>query len=634
MPTNRSPAKQATTRNPHSTLPDVPTTTTVTTTDSFVCTTGTLASTSGNITVTTQPAESQKELVEAAKVYIRQQWPNHPLPDFPTGVITSIWWEHNVPGFNYPGKTTSRPPIASFSSAALNGQFPLPVSTHSSYPPYHPGAPASSISAVWPTSNPYSSQMTSSTLATQPTLPLGANGQYMMPPIQPTQPSSWIQQQIPSYPQHAARQVPGAAAIPTVTPAVPRPYAKPTEPSVDNQSDDEPLDENDLGLLRSGRVIDRSGPAKSIRQRNKQQGPRQNAGGPPQVVQSQDPFSITRALASSQAPWSAEPRSEPPTAPPPVITAVPPMPTAQPPYIQPTHLYPTAPAPHAVDQQQLFYQQQMQQVQQLQQQLQHQLSHVSQIQQTPHAPTMSTYAPPGPVPSFSPAHLYVEAGENPIVPFKGNKMPEDKTDHVGPSITEFIRALEIKFKARNITDPEVKKAFFFNHLDQREGSAIHYTWRFQAGECAGLSWDDFKASWIALFRPASEANFTQAARRYLTEISSLTHMTAEEVALEISRSVAIMTDQFCNNTKYFDGEIILETSDIYRLIYDAYLIAKLGGYYMEQVSSRSIERHSQTSHPHRLVAKISEIVNKKPEWDLRPPKGELKEGPCTHYSSS
>ena len=192
----------------------------------------------------------------------------------------------------------------------------------------------------------------------------------------------------------------------------------------------------------------------------------------------------------------------------------------------------------------------------MQQQLQHQLSQVHQIQQAPRAPPMATYAPQGLGQSFSPAHLYVEAGENPIVPFKGNKMPEDKSDHVGPTITEFIRALEIKFKARNITDPEVKKAFFFNHLDQREGSAIHYTWRFQAGECAGLSWEDFKASWIALFRPASEANFTQAARRYITEISSLTHMTAEEVALEISRSVAIMTDQFCNNTQYFDREHI------------------------------------------------------------------------------
>ena len=48
---------------------------------------------------------------------------------------------------------------------------------------------------------------------------------------------------------------------------------------------------------------------------------------------------------------------------------------------------------------------------------------------------------------------------------------------------------------------------------------------------------------------------------------------------------------------------------------------------MEQVSARSIERHSQTLHPHRLVAKISTIVNKKPEWELKPPKGSLRKAP-------
>ena len=256
----------------------------------------TTQSTSGNVTVTAHPAESQKELVEAAKVYLRERWPTHPLPDFPTDVITAIWWEHNVPGFNYPGKTTSRPPLASFSNAALSGQFPHPTPSHSSYSPFHPGAPTSMISALWPSAYPYTSQTAPSTLATQPTLPLGPNGQYIMPPIQPAHPSSWVQQQLPSYPQNAARQVPGTAVTSTVATAASDLYAKPADPSLDNLSDDELLDENDLGPLRNGKHRDRNGAAKSLRNRKKQEGPRQNTGGPPQVVQSQDPFSIMTGL--------------------------------------------------------------------------------------------------------------------------------------------------------------------------------------------------------------------------------------------------------------------------------------------------------------------------------------------------
>ena len=101
---NHSPERPPTRRNPQVSLPPVPPATTAATVEPVACTTVTTPSTASNIVVTAHPAERQKELVEAAKVYLKERWPDHPLPDFPTEVISAIWWEHNVPGFHYPGR--------------------------------------------------------------------------------------------------------------------------------------------------------------------------------------------------------------------------------------------------------------------------------------------------------------------------------------------------------------------------------------------------------------------------------------------------------------------------------------------------------------------------------------------------
>jgi hypothetical protein len=118
-----------------------------------------------------------------------------------------------------------------------------------------------------------------------------------------------------------------------------------------------------------------------------------------------------------------------------------------------------------------------------------------------------------------PINVAVKTTED-VPKFKGNKLPTDDGYFVpGPSIHQWIAALEASMALQKITVVKERIVMMYSHVHQCMGDARICLQKFLAEEYGDCTWDEVKSQLYTAYTPVGQSGFYEAVQQEMKKLS-------------------------------------------------------------------------------------------------------------------